>query len=126
MRLFYQHEDPSLQAVLDRVLVDDTTPIVTSLTVVDNTIPGEWQRLPLGCMMTDHVCSIIADGHLHRNQDLAPTVELVFPYPTTNLLSYNAHVIQPGESLACTMSQHGLVNYKVEANMTRRAVVQHD
>ena len=85
-----------------------------------------YDRMPVGLFITDHMCPAVAEGYLINESNLSQSVELLFPYPTSHLIACSDHHVGLGESLVCTMRRNNLVSYKVETNITRRAVVQRD
>ena len=87
LRLFYEHEDTKWQTVLDEVLVDATASVENLNTKSLIGDDEEVHRIPLGQYVVDHICPVLTHSHLVRNEDLPNTVDLLFPYPTSNLVA---------------------------------------
>ena len=126
LRIFYEHEDTRWQAVLDSVLIEGDQPTNHVKSNDEDNAPDEHDRLPLGQCTVDRVLPITTTSYLLRECDLPSTVELLIPYPTSNLVAHQGQRVGPGEHSICIMQRNEVVSYKVETNMTRREVVKRD
>ena len=81
--------------------------------------PVEHLLATTGCLMTSDPLPVSDDA-------LSDSVTLEVPYPTSNLLSDGGPRAGPDQRVVYTMFGSATTVYKVETNMTRRAVVQRD
>ena len=69
---------------------------------------------------------MISETNLGHDDELPSFVELGVPYPTSRLLSVHHDEAGPGQSIVYLLRKGVMTTYKVETNMTRRAVAQRD